>query len=182
MTFPRITCGMYIQISIHDYLRALMGFHNYNTNFTLDPRTDIKNHTVTRGLGNQVTVEFNLLYRFHCAISLKDEKYAEEFLREQLGGADPKTLTMDALREMTMKSAAATKPLPNEQDFGLQHVPELHFTRDSKTHLFDDQQMVTELIKAMDDSICEFGRLPYGGQMCSLQRQQTSARGISLSA
>lgn len=26
---------MYIQISIHDYLRALMGFHNFDTNFTL---------------------------------------------------------------------------------------------------------------------------------------------------
>ena len=74
---------MYVNISIHDYLRALMGFHQYNTNFTLDPRiamTEYKN--VSRGLGNQVTVEFNLLYRFHCAIPLKDEKFTEDFMRE----------------------------------------------------------------------------------------------------
>lgn len=37
---------------------------------------------VSRGLGNQVTVEFNLLYRFHCAISRRDEKYTEDFMEE----------------------------------------------------------------------------------------------------
>ncbi len=71
-----------------------MGFHNYDTNFTLDPRVDMKDHkNVSRGLGNQVTVEFNLLYRFHCAISLRDEKYTEEFMRgtfQKAQGWDPK--------------------------------------------------------------------------------------------
>ena len=74
---------MYVNISIHDYLRALMGFHQYNTDFTLDPRIAMTAHkNVTRGIGNQVTVEFNLLYRFHCAISLKDEDFTEDFMRE----------------------------------------------------------------------------------------------------
>ena len=62
---------MYVNVSIHDYLRALMGFHQYDTTFTLDPRVaindpkDSKKDIVSRGIGNQVTVEFNLLYRFH---------------------------------------------------------------------------------------------------------------------
>lgn len=74
---------MYVNISIHDYLRALMGFHQYDTNFTLDPRVAMTEHkNVSRGLGNQVTVEFNLLYRFHCAISQNDESFAEDFMRE----------------------------------------------------------------------------------------------------
>ena len=55
-----ITCGLYTQISIHDYLRALMGFHQWNTDFTLEPRTAMNDHrNVSRGLGNQATVEFN---------------------------------------------------------------------------------------------------------------------------
>ena len=74
---------MYVNISIHDYLRALMGFHQFDTNFTLDPRVAMTEHkNVSRGLGNQVTVEFNLLYRFHCAISKKDEVFLEDFMRE----------------------------------------------------------------------------------------------------
>src|SRR4051812_18064005 len=79
---------MYVNISIHDYLRALMGFHNFNTTFTLDPRVTINDpgrEALSRGLGNQVTVEFNLLYRFHCAISSEDEKWTEELIREDYG-------------------------------------------------------------------------------------------------
>lgn len=76
-----ITCGMYVQISVHDYLRALMGFHQYKTNFTLDPRADFDQRRTSRGIGNQVTVEFNLLYRFHCAISQRDEEYTKEFMQ-----------------------------------------------------------------------------------------------------
>ena len=61
-----------------------MGFHKFNTNFTLDPRIAMTEHkNVSRGLGNQVTVEFNLLYRFHCAISRADEEYTEDFMREK---------------------------------------------------------------------------------------------------
>jgi hypothetical protein len=85
-----ITCGMYIQISVHDYLRALMGFHQFDTNFTLDPRADFDQKKTSRGIGNQVTVEFNLLYRFHCAISLKDEAYTEEYMENVLGFPDAK--------------------------------------------------------------------------------------------
>ncbi|KAF7536267.1 hypothetical protein G7054_g4653 [Neopestalotiopsis clavispora] len=79
-----ITCGMYIQISVHDYLRALMGFHQFNTNFTLDPRADFDQKKTSRGIGNQVTVEFNLLYRFHCAISRKDEDYTIDYMKDAM--------------------------------------------------------------------------------------------------
>ncbi|MCJ1465542.1 hypothetical protein MMC07_004160 [Pseudocyphellaria aurata] len=79
----RITCGLYINISIHDYLRALMGFHQKNTPWTLDPRIKIPHGDdktgVQRGIGNQVSVEFNLLYRFHSALSKRDREWSEEF-------------------------------------------------------------------------------------------------------
>lgn len=67
-----ITCGQFIQVSIHDYLKALMGLHQFDTDFTLDPRvamTQAKNKNVSRGLGNQVTVEFSVLYRHVLDIS-----------------------------------------------------------------------------------------------------------------
>ncbi|EPS36543.1 hypothetical protein H072_9903 [Dactylellina haptotyla CBS 200.50] len=84
-----ITCGLYINISIHDYLRALMGFHQWNTTFTLDPRLEVDKKDgkegLARGIGNQVSVEFNLLYRFHCAIGKGDEIWMNTLLRKRYG-------------------------------------------------------------------------------------------------
>ncbi|RFN54271.1 heme peroxidase [Fusarium flagelliforme] len=165
-----ITCGMYIQISIHDYLRALMGFHNFDTNFTLDPRVDMKNHkNVSRGLGNQVTVEFNLLYRFHCAISMKDESYAEAFMSELFEkeeGWDPKSMGLPQFMQEMGKTKAKERmkePLePWQQEFGLRkegHARFKPFKRNEYTGLFNDEDMVNELTSAMDDPIANFGPL-----------------------
>lgn len=126
-----ITCGMYIQISVHDYLRALMGFHQFDTNFTLDPRADFDQKKTSRGIGNQVTVEFNLLYRFHCAISLKDESYAEEYMQKTLGFENPRDTslpvflqTMAANRQKTAENTkkGIKAPEPWEVTFGIPDV------------------------------------------------------------
>ncbi|KAF4445770.1 heme peroxidase [Fusarium austroafricanum] len=165
-----ITCGMYIQISIHDYLRALMGFHNFDTNFTLDPRIEMKNHkNVSRGLGNQVTVEFNLLYRFHCAISMKDERYAEAFMKELFEKDEswnPKDMDLPQFLGLMGMSKAKGSMLPTpepwQQEFGLRkegHPKFKPFKRNEFTGLFDDQAMVDELTSAMDDPIANFGPL-----------------------
>lgn len=37
------------------------------------------------GVGNQVSAEFNLAYRWHSAISEKDEKWTEDLYRELFG-------------------------------------------------------------------------------------------------
>lgn len=127
-----ITCGMYIQISVHDYLRALMGFHQFNTNFTLDPRADFDQKKTSRGIGNQVTVEFNLLYRFHCAISLKDEAYTEEFMQKVLGFKDPSNTplpvflqAMAAIKQQAAedKKKGKREPEPWEVTFGIPDSP-----------------------------------------------------------
>lgn len=63
-----------------------MGFHGQgDTPFTLDPRIEIPDNDGKAGLpratGNQVSVEFNLLYRFHSAISIRDRKWSENFFK-----------------------------------------------------------------------------------------------------
>ncbi|KAF2669019.1 heme peroxidase [Microthyrium microscopicum] len=76
-----VTCGFYMQISVHDYLRCLMGLHPKNTAWTLDPNrsypAENDKHGLQRGEGNMVSAEFNLLYRFHGPISNRDAKWAE---------------------------------------------------------------------------------------------------------
>lgn len=61
-----------------------MGFHAKDTPWTLDPRIEIPGDDKTgvqRGIGNQVSVEFNLLYRFHSAISTRDREWSENFFK-----------------------------------------------------------------------------------------------------
>ena len=167
-----------------------MGFHQFNTNFTLDPRTDIDHHQVSRGIGNQVTVEFNLLYRFHCAISRRDETYAKAFLKEQLeelgpqfAGLDPDDLPMEVFGAIAAKMSYSAKAQePSKVEFGLQmdkksppppaelpdpskgadsepgtdpslQLPQT-FKRNTITGLFDDQQMIDQLVASMQDPIC----------------------------
>ncbi|KAG8527868.1 uncharacterized protein KY384_006784 [Bacidia gigantensis] len=130
--------------------------------------TDQKN--VTRGLGNQVTVEFNLLYRFHCAISEADELYTEDFMKAKFGKPDwdPKTMTLEQYVQF-MSYAAKEKAKqaengdesatdPSKQVFGLPeqaNKPDLCFTRNKITGLFDDQKMINQLQKSMQEPICE---------------------------
>jgi len=117
-----ITQGMYVNISIHDYLRALMGFHQFDTNFTLDPRKDFDQKKTTRGIGNQVTVEFNLIYRFHCAISLRDEKYVEDFMKATLGIEKPDRLSLPEFLKV-MAYGKQKHEEPWQVTFGIPDVP-----------------------------------------------------------
>ena len=150
---------MYVNVSIHDYLRALMGFHKWNTTFTLDAcvpindPTDSKKDYVPRGIGNQITVEFNLLYCFHCAISAKDEKYTEDFMIENYKkylspdkSWDPKNMSLDhffkAMKSSAYESKTEPQPVPWQQVFGLSQQDEVKFTRNETAGLFDDQKMV----------------------------------------
>lgn len=171
-----ITCGIYIQISVHDYLRALMGFHQFDTNFTLDPRADFDQKKTTRGMGNQVTVEFNLLYRFHCAITLKDEAYTEEYMEKKLKFENPRDTPLPVfLQKMAaikkyqeaQKEAGIDPDEPWEVTFGIPDSTDPNnptppaeskeFKRNAFTNLFDDKAMVEALISSMDDPISNFG-------------------------
>ena len=90
-----------------------MGFHQFDTNFTLDPRKDIPDHqNISRGLGNQVTVEFNLFFRFHCAISMRDERYAEGLIQEQ------EKAMLDAMAKA--KGEDNAKEVPNAKDMTME--------------------------------------------------------------
>ena len=82
-----ITGGLYISISLGDYLRAIQGVHEKDTTWTFDPRMYIDKtflgEGVPRGMGNQVSAEFNLLYRFHSAISKRDEDWTVKFMKKE---------------------------------------------------------------------------------------------------
>jgi linoleate 10R-lipoxygenase len=50
-----------------------------------------------RGIGNQVSAEFNLLYRWHSAISDRDDKWTQDFYRELFPGKEPSAVGLTEL-------------------------------------------------------------------------------------
>ncbi|KAK1240176.1 hypothetical protein MKX08_007618 [Trichoderma sp. CBMAI-0020] len=88
-----ITCGLYVNVILDDYLRTILNLNRNpgNSDWKLDPREDFGNvfdmEGTPRGIGNQVSVEFNMIYRWHSAISAQDEKWTNE-LFHKIFGAD----------------------------------------------------------------------------------------------
>ena len=59
-----------------------------NDSWVLDPRAqgpDVYSHQgAPSGVGNHVSCEFNLIYRWHATLSKIDEKWVSDFLRENI--------------------------------------------------------------------------------------------------
>lgn len=62
----------------------------------LDPRADLDRGPPS-GCGNQVSAEFNLIYRWHSAISTKDVAWIEEHFCGILGDTNPESVPMHEL-------------------------------------------------------------------------------------
>ncbi|KAF7158141.1 hypothetical protein CNMCM5623_002807 [Aspergillus felis] len=104
-----ITCGLYVNIILNDYLRTILNLSENPTesDWTLDPRKSLEvfdKGGVPRGVGNQVSAEFNMIYRWHAAISNQDEAWANSLSQRIFGpGVDGSTLSvnqfLDGLRK-----------------------------------------------------------------------------------
>ncbi|KAI9888686.1 MAG: hypothetical protein M1814_006542 [Vezdaea aestivalis] len=84
-----IVCGLYMNITLVDYVRTIVNLNRSNTTWTLDPRAEggkvYGKDGTPSGMGNQVSAEFNLVYRWHSAISDKDDKWTQELYKKLFG-------------------------------------------------------------------------------------------------
>jgi hypothetical protein len=91
-----ITCGLYCNIILGDYVRTILNLNQTDSNWQLNPRAEMKDVPV--GVGNQVSAEFNLVYRWHSTLSDRDEKWTEDVWDGLFGKGedgerrDPKTV------------------------------------------------------------------------------------------
>lgn len=119
-----ITCGLYVNIFLHDYLRGLTNTHSSNSNWVLDARADLNkmfdDDGVPKGLGHQVSAESNLISRLHSCISKKDEDWLNRFF---LGIFPDRTVdnlnelsTLDLLKGLA-KFEARIDPDPSKREF-----------------------------------------------------------------
>jgi linoleate 10R-lipoxygenase len=151
-----IVCGLYASIALGDYLRAIMNLHHATTDWSLDPRMEIgkqyDGEGVPRGVGNQVSVEFNLLYRFHSCISKKDERWINDFFLKLFPGREVDDLENVSLQELGMALRDFEKtisPDPSQRTFaGLER---------QENGRFKDEDLVRVLKEAMEDPAGSFG-------------------------
>ncbi|KAK3937994.1 heme peroxidase [Diplogelasinospora grovesii] len=97
-----ITCGLYVNMILSDYLRTILNLNRnpVPSDWKLDPKGDFSqvfdSQGTPRGIGNQVSVEFNMIYRWHSAVSSQDEAWANGFFKEIFGpNSSPDTMSTD---------------------------------------------------------------------------------------
>lgn len=147
-----ITCGLYINITLLDYLRTIVNLNRSNTTWTLDPRVDMAKVFGTdgtpRGVGNQVSAEFNLVYRWHSATSKRDEQWTEEMYRSMFGKSASEVPMDELLRGLAKWDKTLDKD-PQKRPFaGMQ--------RDANGKYADDD-LVKILTESIEDCAGSFG-------------------------
>ncbi|KAI0847017.1 heme peroxidase [Daldinia vernicosa] len=148
-----VTSGLYINITLIDYVRNIVNLNRSNTTWTLDPRAEMGHDVGTnagseRGTGSMVSAEFNLCYRWHSCISDKDDRWIQDFFRE-LFHKDPSELSHQDLVMGFAKFDSGIPDDPAERVFG-------GFKRNSDGR-FSDDDLVGCISDAIEDCAGAFG-------------------------
>lgn len=129
-----VTCGLYINITLYDYLRTIVNLNRTNSTWTLDPRLDkgkqFSKDGTPQGVGNQVSAEFSLSYRWHSCIGEMDEKWTEMVYQELFGKAPGDV----SIRELMMGLRKFERELPQDP----MERPFAHLERGSDGKFHDD--------------------------------------------
>ncbi|KAF4595798.1 heme peroxidase [Ophiocordyceps camponoti-floridani] len=146
-----VTSGLYINIMLLDYVRNIVNLNRVDTKWTLDPRQEMGVSAGTEegaeaGVGNSVSAEFNLLYRWHSCISDADDKWLQKTYQELGGDKEVDLQTMMGI----MKKFEKTIPEdPGQRTFG-------GFARGPEGR-FDDEDLVKCITAAIEDPAGSFG-------------------------
>jgi hypothetical protein len=112
-----ITCGLYVNIILVDYVRTILNMQRTDSNWQLNPRKDIKDGPAM-ATGNQVSAEFNLIYRWHASISTRDEKWTEELSAQMWAGKNMSEVPQYEIMKVLSKVEQHLQTLePNERPF-----------------------------------------------------------------
>lgn len=142
-----ITCGLYINIILIDYVRTILNLNVTDSNWQLNPRVKMKDAPV--GEGNQVSAEFNLVYRWHSTVSDRDEKWTEELWEELFPGRDAKSVEKHEFLMKLNEVYRKTPEDPQKRSFaGLE--------RNADGSLPDDG-LVKILVESIEDCANSFG-------------------------
>lgn len=152
-----VTCGLYINVTLNDYVRTILNLNRSKSTWTLDPRSNdfvdiFDSQGVPIGVGNQVSVEFNLVYRWHSAISRKDEAWTNDLYRQICG----KDFDIAQLSERDLIVALQKWVMKQNPDPSKWPLDNGKYKRSARG-AFEDSDLITILADATEDVACAFG-------------------------
>jgi linoleate 8R-lipoxygenase / 9,12-octadecadienoate 8-hydroperoxide 8R-isomerase len=96
------------------------------------------------GTGNQVSAEFNLIYRWHGNLSVKDEAWTQDFMQDLFPGQDfTKLPLLEFLRRLGKWKDRALAQKPETRTFG-------NLKRNS-SGTFDTKELVSLIAQSTQD-------------------------------
>ncbi|KAF2016877.1 heme peroxidase [Aaosphaeria arxii CBS 175.79] len=143
-----ITCGLYVNIILIDYVRTILDLNRTDSNWQLNPRAEVKGLPI--GTGNQVSAEFNLVYRWHSTVSDRDEKWTQDLWDGMFGkGRDPKTVGKYEFLGKLDEVYKKTDRDPSKRTFaGLKR---------NEDGTLPDQELVDIMVASIEDCANSFG-------------------------
>lgn len=148
-----VTCGLYINIILKDYVRTILNLNRTHSTWSLDPRSvstkTMFNVPTPEGGGNMVSAEFNLIYRWHSALSDKDDKWTQAEYARLFPGKDPKTM---GLHELLIGLQKLSQNMPKNP----QQRPFAGLKREENGTLNDDD-LVRIIKESIEDTAGSFG-------------------------
>ncbi|CAE6439322.1 unnamed protein product [Rhizoctonia solani] len=154
-----INCGSFMSVVLNDYVAGFIGNTRTPSKWALSPFEPFRdtNHTpVGRGEGNHVSVEFDILYRWHSVVSHDEEKWTLGLLQKLFPDKNPGELTkadffqaLGRLRSGPVHESLVVHPDPSKRNFG-------GIVRGDKGR-FDDNDIAKLLHNATEDPACRYG-------------------------
>ncbi|KAI9820753.1 MAG: hypothetical protein M1827_005123 [Pycnora praestabilis] len=149
-----IVCGLYVNIILCDYVRTILNTNRIHSTWNLDPRVNMdtkgsRDDGCPLATGNQVSAEFNLVYRWHATISDRDDKWTQDTYRKMFPGKEPHEVPMKELLEGLSQWERALPDDPLKRPFA-------DMKRDQNYNLPDDE-LVQILTESIEDCAGSFG-------------------------
>jgi linoleate 8R-lipoxygenase/9,12-octadecadienoate 8-hydroperoxide 8R-isomerase len=150
-----ITCGLYVNCVLKDYVRTILNLNRTASKWDLDPRTEegktLFNSPAAEGTGNQVSAEFNLIYRWHSAVSKRDDEWTQGAYAKLFPGKKAEDVGLDELLRGLIKfeKTLGDDPLAPSRDFG--------GLKRQEDGSYKDDDLVKILTESVEDLAGSFG-------------------------
>lgn len=130
-----------------------MNLNRTDSAWDLDPRVSggesLFGGDTSRSIGNQVSAEFNLVYRWHAAVSEHDDKWTQQEYKRLFPDRNPSDIGVPDLLDRLREWGSSLSADPSERPFA-------NLSRDEKGS-FKDDDLVEILAKSVEDVAGAFG-------------------------
>ncbi|KAG9311348.1 heme peroxidase [Chiua virens] len=136
-----VNTAFFMKIILADYVGAILGLVRDGMTWRLDPLSSYRetDHTISpRGEGNAVSVEFNLLYRWHASVCEEDEIWLNGMFNKLFPGANPKTMTPKDLGTLLREKVVPPRDVKTWTFGGLERGPDGRFADQDLARILQD--------------------------------------------